>query len=103
MINLSQLDVSKTIGDLVRQLNGWRTTINSIGFPALSRGTIVSATVGVAPTSISHGLRATPRGWIVLRSIVASTAAAVSEISSDESTLTLVATGPTTVTLWIYL
>lgn len=101
-LNLPQLEVSKTLADLVRQLNGWRSVFNTIGFPALRRGAEIVVTVTSGSNTVTHGLRAKPLGWLVLR-VEAGTPVAVCETASTDSTLTLNASGSATLTLWVYV
>jgi len=88
-------------GDLFRQLEAWRDAFTKIQAPFLTRGVQVEAKLVAGQNTISHGLRAPLRGWIVLR-LKASSAVSLAEASSTETTLVLVASGPATVTLWVY-
>lgn len=101
-LNLPQLEASKAIADLVRQLNGWRTALNALGFPALRRGVEIQQTITTSDTVVKHGLRGVPRGWVILRA-EGSTPAAVCEVSSNENDLVLKASATTTLTLWVYV
>ena len=104
MSNIPVIDNAKSLNDLVRQLEQWRQTLLTIlSFPPLAatKGVQITQTSGTGNMIINHGLRAVPRGWVVLKS-VSNTPASISEVSSDKETLTLRVSTPSTVTLWIY-
>jgi hypothetical protein len=75
--------------------------LQSMGLPKITKGVVLTQTGGLGNVTVNHGLRAKPRGWVVLRSI-GPTGAAFSEVDSDENQLTLNLSTTVTFTIWVY-
>lgn len=75
-------------------------TLSAVTDVKLLAGTLLETiAVGTTPTAVSHKLGYKPRGWFV---VDADVAASLYRASSDASFLTLVASAPVTVSLWVF-
>jgi hypothetical protein len=88
-------------GDLVRQLESWRDLFQRLTVPFLTRGVLLRVQLPAGTSQVNHGLRANPRGWLVLR-IEANAPVSIAEVQSTDLTLTLTLSAPATLTLWVY-
>lgn len=99
-LTLPDLSQSKEVGSA---LTRWRDLLERALRlpPASERGRLLTVVVSASPVSVAHGLGAVPAGWLVLRSQGAAPVS-VTETASDARTLTLLASGAATLTLWVW-
>jgi len=93
--DLPPISEASSIKELIRQLSVWRDALTR------ASGATLVATVSPSGTTLDHGLRAKPRGWVVTR-LQGTTPASLVEVSSDDKHLKLVSSATVTVTLWVY-
>lgn len=84
--------LSKLQGHIVEFTN--QLTMN----PFLS-GTIVESTIGVTDTTLSHGLKAEPTGWIILDKDANSN---IWKVSQNSKEIVLKASASVTCKVWVF-
>lgn len=95
-------DIGFSGRDNDRLITDLQAALRSLGeAPFLEGRRIRSVSLAAGSTSVPHGLRRQPQGWILLDSLAAS-GSAISRTGWDTTTITFNATVAAVVDLWVF-